>query len=87
MLKSTAVAISVVTLSGCAGYSNQVIDSKTEESFRNHTIVLTTRKKPDFSAYTAGKVALGGGCSVVLQVSALVMHLLRSTAFPTRPMP
>jgi hypothetical protein len=60
MRKFFVVAISVVTISGCASYSSQVIDSKTEDSIRNQTVVITTRKKPDFAASTAGNAILGG---------------------------
>lgn len=74
MRKLVVFAISVVTISGCASYRSQVLDSKTEDSFRNQSVAVTARMKPAFAAFTAGSAVWGvfGSAAMIIAGNALV---------------
>lgn len=69
MKKIVLLTILIAVISGCASLNKQAIDSKTMMELKTQTIALTVRKKPDFSAMTAGK-AMFAVLGAVAMISA-----------------
>lgn len=74
MRKSSFILAIAVTLSGCAPLNKQTITTKSLADMRGQTITYTARKKPDFSAATAGKAVFGmlGAFSMISEGNAII---------------
>jgi hypothetical protein len=54
-----SVVILSIALTGCVTVNKRAIDDKAAAQIKSQTVTYTTRKKPDFSATTAGKAGFG----------------------------
>ncbi len=76
MRNITLVLTIAATMSGCASFNHQTIDTKSVADMKGQTATHSARAKPDFAALTAGKAtfALVGGIAMVVAGNNIVAN-------------
>jgi len=71
---AAVVAIIAMSITGCTTFNKQTIDSKSATEIKKQTVAYTTRKKPDFTAMTAGKAAFAviGAIAMINEGNSIV---------------
>jgi hypothetical protein len=74
MRKITLLLAVVTTISGCTSLNKLSMDTKSVAQIKGQTVAYTSRKKPDFSAMTAGKASLGllGALAMISEGNSII---------------
>lgn len=74
MRKITLIFAVAITMSGCASLNNKTMDTKSVADIKGETVTFTSRKRPDFSAMTAGKAVFGllGAAAMISEGNSII---------------